>query len=391
MKILLLAPHPFFQNRGTPIAVRLLAEILAKNNHEVVIFTYPEGEDLDNPKIKIKRIQEKMGVKNVKPGPSWKKIFYDYYMYRELKQFLKHNQFDLIHAVEESAYMAKKLGPKYGLKYIYDMDSSMAQQIVEKFGFLKSVEFIFEQFEKTIIKNSIGVIPVCKALEDTVRKYDSNIPLQRLEDISLLPDELPKIEDEPALSDLKNKIIMYVGNLEVYQGIDLLMDGFAEANKEYKAAKLVIVGGNEADIDKYKQKGEKLGISNNLVFLGPKPIEHLKYYLSKADILASPRTRGFNTPMKIYSYLDSGKPVIATDLPTHTQVLTNSVSMLVEPKPMAMADGLVKLLSNEKLSAELAENAKKLVQAEFTMDAYERKLMSFYDKLIDNAKQNGKL
>ena len=49
------------------------------------------------------------------------------------------------------------------------------------------------------------------------------------------------------------------------------------------------------------------------------------------DILVSPRIRGTNTPLKIYSYLRSGKPIVATDLLTHTQVLSPDVARLVAP------------------------------------------------------------
>ena len=46
-------------------------------------------------------------------------------------------------------------------------------------------------------------------------------------------------------------------------------------------------------------------------------------------MLVSPRIRGTNTPLKIYSYLRSGKPIVATDLLTHTQVLSPEVARLV--------------------------------------------------------------
>ncbi|MBT7065178.1 MAG: glycosyltransferase, partial [Verrucomicrobia bacterium] len=46
MKILLLAPHPFYQERGTPIAVRLLAETLAADGHHVDLLSYHEGDNV---------------------------------------------------------------------------------------------------------------------------------------------------------------------------------------------------------------------------------------------------------------------------------------------------------------------------------------------------------
>ena len=63
-------------------------------------------------------------------------------------------------------------------------------------------------------------------------------------------------------------------------------------------------------------------------------------------MLASPRIRGTNTPLKIYSYLRSGKPIVATNLITHTQVLTPDIALLVEPEAEAFAAGLARLIDD---------------------------------------------
>lgn len=71
-------------------------------------------------------------------------------------------------------------------------------------------------------------------------------------------------------------------------------------------------------------------------FLGAQPVALLSaVYLAQADILVSPRSKGSNTPMKLYSYLASGKPILATNLWTHTQVLTAASAVLTEPRPRA--------------------------------------------------------
>ncbi|MEO0764260.1 MAG: glycosyltransferase, partial [Pseudomonadota bacterium] len=101
-----------------------------------------------------------------------------------------------------------------------------------------------------------------------------------------------------------------------------------------------------------------------------------------ADIVASPRTQGRNTPMKVYSYLDSGRPLIATRLYTHTQVLDDTIAMLVEPTPEGMADGLTRLLEDPGLRTRMAEAAQTRVQAEFSRAGYERKLNGFLDEQI---------
>ena len=56
MRILLLAPHPFFQNRGTPIDVLLVLKVLVeRENTHVDLVVYNEGEDVELPNLKTYR------------------------------------------------------------------------------------------------------------------------------------------------------------------------------------------------------------------------------------------------------------------------------------------------------------------------------------------------
>ena len=176
-------------------------------------------------------------------------------------------------------------------------------------------------------------------------------------------------------------LVMYVGNLEPYQGIDLLILGFRQALAEVPDAKLVIVGGREDDIVRYRALADRLGIASSVIFTGPRPIQHLDGLLRRADVLVSPRLKGLNTPMKIYSYLDSGAAVLATRLRTHTQVLDDDMAYLVDPEPAALGRGLARLLQDPALRNRLATSAKAYVQREHTPQAARRKLAAFYSTM----------
>jgi glycosyltransferase involved in cell wall biosynthesis len=150
-------------------------------------------------------------------------------------------------------------------------------------------------------------------------------------------------------------------------------------------AKLVIVGGREDDITRYRKRAAELGIRPAVHFLGPRPVSLLRDLLGEADVLVSPRLKGLNTPMKIYSYLDSGTAVLATRLPTHTQVLDEHTAYLVDPQPAALGDGLATLLRDPLLRDRLASAAKEYVQREFTPEVARRKLGAFYSRVESHA------
>jgi glycosyltransferase involved in cell wall biosynthesis len=190
---------------------------------------------------------------------------------------------------------------------------------------------------------------------------------------------------------MPNLILMYVGNLEAYQGIDLLLQSFALVVKKTHLAELVIIGGEASDIKKYQIQSVHLGIARKVEFWGPKPMKHLSEYLSDADILLSPRIKGRNTPMKLYSYLHSGKPVVATALPTHTQVLNSGVAMLVEPSPEAFANGILRLIEDPNLRSELGESGKRLVEEKFSYHAFREKLIGLFNWLETEIYHQGQI
>lgn len=384
MKILLLAPHPFFQARGTPLAVRMVLEFLSGRGHHVDVLTLHEGEDVSIPNCRIYRIPPIPGVRDVRPGFSAKKVLCDAAMLVSCLRMVRRRRYDLIHAVEESAFIAAAVGALSGVPYIYDMDSSLAEQMVEAFPRLHFVLPMLRYCESVAVRRSLGVLTVCAALEDVALGHDPDKPVGRVEDSTLLPPSTGRRTSNgyaPLPEDATHPLAMYVGNLERYQGIDLMLDGFRYALQRVPEASLVIVGGRDEDIQRYQGVADRLGIQSKVHFLGPRPVRVLPSLLRQADVLVSPRVKGLNTPMKIYSYLDSGTAVLATRLRTHTQVLDDRSAYLVDPDPEAFGTGLARLLNDQPLRHRLATHAKQYVQEEFTPEAARRKLATFYSAM----------
>lgn len=381
MNILLLAPQPFYQERGTPIAVKLLAQTLGELGHHVHLLVFAEGEEIVIPHVTIHRHIPIPGVSNIKPGLSLKKLICDFFFFLKCFRLVRKYDFQLIHAVEESVFMALVLKKLFKLPYVYDMDSCMSVQLIDKFPSLGVVRRIMEGLEGAAITGSTGVIAVCRALEETVKKHAPAKLVARLEDITLLENGNEGEENLRKVLGISGLILMYVGNFEKYQGIDLLLAALQEASVTTSNLHLVLIGGTQADSQVYRERAKQLGIESMVYFCGQRPVQQLGYYLGQADILVSPRTQGNNTPMKIYSYLDSGRPVLATRLPTHTQVLDGEISCLVEPTPGAMAEGISALAADKGMRDRLAAKAGQRVQEEYSFSAFQRKLKTFYEKL----------
>ena len=386
MKILFLAPQPFFTNRGTPIAVRAALQALAGQGHTIDVISYHEGEDVRIEGVTHHRTVKPPGVKRVPIGPSWQKALCDLFMLFKAVLMTRRSSYDVVHAVEESAFIAWLIRLLYGVPYIFDMDSLMSQQIVEKSKLLTPIAWVFGWMERRTIRRSQGVLAVCPALVDVAMRHHPT------GNVALLPDIPFSGSDDSGLPDAITQAtgtrLMYVGNLEGYQGIDLMLDAFAKVADTHGDAVLLIVGGSAEHIEHYKAKAGALCDRGRVVFVGPVPIDSLGAVLGFADILVSPRTQGNNTPMKIYSYLQSGKPVVATRLSTHTQVMNDDVSILVEPDAKAMAQGMSRLIGSADTRQKIGQAGRTYVEREFSEQRFRQRLQDFYDTLPSSDRPN---
>jgi len=117
-------------------------------------------------------------------------------------------------------------------------------------------------------------------------------------------------------------------------------------------------------------RGGSDGIGASTVFVGERPADEIPAYLKAADALGAPRSRGKNTPLKIYQYLRSGKPIVATNLLTHTQVLDAAVAELTDPTSEAFGAGILRVLRDRDRAAAISRAARALATRATPYEAY---------------------
>jgi glycosyltransferase involved in cell wall biosynthesis len=385
MNILLIAPNPFYQERGTPIAIKLMLETLCKAGHRIDVLTYHEGQDLVIPGLKIYRILKIPIIKNIPVGFSLKKVVCDVFLSLMIFKKLYKSNYHVIHAVEESIFPAIVANAFSKKKLIYDMDSSIVDQLLEKWQFLNNFNSFLYKFEKFAVRYSHAVFAVCDDLVKRAHFYYPEKQVFLIEDAPLMSenDTSHTVENLRLLYGIKGHLALYVGNLEHYQGIDLMIKSIALI-KSNLDLNLIIIGGIEKDIHEYKSLAKNLKILDRVHFMGQKPVACLNGYLKQADVLVSPRKTGNNTPLKIYSYLAAGKAILATDIRSHTQVLNPTCALLVAPEEKAIAQGLNQLLENFQLMKSLAEAGQSLAEKTYSLHEFRRKVLSAYSKLEED-------
>ncbi len=160
--------------------------------------------------------------------------------------------------------------------------------------------------------------------------------------MSRRPDRRSRFAQAWGIADAA-PLALYTGTFEAYQGVDMLIDAVAMLVGQRPEVRVLVVGGEPAQVEQAKARAASSGAAAAMVFTGQQPAKEIPGFVQAADLLVSPRIRGTNTPLKIYSYLRSGKPIVATNLLTHTQVLTPAIARLVDPKPEPFAAAMLEL------------------------------------------------
>jgi len=383
--MLVVAPHPFFTPRGTPFSVYYRTLVLAEKGVRIDLLTYHPGQDVDIPGVRIVRIPRIAFLEPVPVGPSMKKMFLDVFVLLWTIGMLVKHRYGVVHAHEESVFWCRVLKPIFGFRLIYDMHSSLPQQL-ENFGFTKSKILIgiFRFMEDSCLRAADAVITICPDLRDYA--LQQGVPERKhfliensiFDDVRLKEGSGPSAVADPEAVEIvfspRTPTMVYAGTFEKYQGIDLVIKAFARITAKHPRARLVLAGGTPEQVAAMKALANAEGLADQCVFTGRVSKKTALRLNREADILLSPRIDGTNTPLKVYEQLASGKPLIATRIWSHTQVLDDECCFLVDPDPESIAAGMSEVLSKPEEAKRRAENAQTLYEHKYARPIYEAKI-----------------
>jgi glycosyltransferase involved in cell wall biosynthesis len=388
VRILMLAPEPFFEPRGTPFSEYHRIKALGELGHHVDLVTYPIGRDVELANLRIFRSVRPPFVRSVRVGPSLPKLFLDLLMLPTIARRVWSDRYDAIHSHEEMGLVGVWLARWMRVPHVYDMHSSLPQQL-SNFAYpgRRWMRRLFGWIEDQMVRKSQVVITICQELQDTVTAMGVGSRSHLIENVmggdvdeppSRSPQEIRKawgIADGAPLA-------LYTGTFEPYQGVEMLTAAATIVARQRPDARILVVGGEPAQVELAKHRAEASEAGRIMVFTGQQPAREIPGFVEAADILVSPRIRGTNTPLKIYSYLRSGRPIVATNLVTHTQVLTPETARLVAPEPAEFAQAILDLMSHREERDRLAAEAQRLVAAKYSRDVYLRRTAEVYNRLL---------
>lgn len=241
--------------------------------------------------------------------------------------------------------------------------------------------------EAFVYQNADGIITLTSKLKELIQE---RFPHSRR--ISAIPDgvDLTRYPFQP-LPPQGEKLVLYIGSLHPWKGIE----GLIKAMTYLPEVKLRIVGGKPGRIKELKALALSEGVFNRVEFTGyVAPRDRFEHF-AQASVFALPFSKAsiasaFTSPLKLFEYMASGRPIVASDLPSLREVLIDGENaLLVQPEdPRALAAGIQRVLEDQALAEKLVAQARKDVE-QYTWEERGRRIVQFIQEVLEDRRRRG--
>lgn len=383
-RVLVVAPQPFFQERGTPIALLHVVRSLSDLGFNVDILTYPLGESLVIPDVRYFRVPNLLRFRTIPIGLSFRKVWLDVFLWRELRRLLRTGEYDCVHAVEEAAFFAVLVARPLGVPVVYDMQSSMVEQLWRHWPLRFGPVRRFVQWCERWLLRSVDRVACSAGLENRVRRHVADAHVLRWTFPGTYQESAASARDElrAELGIRRDQmVVVYTGNFAEYQGVMELAEAITRVCAACPQVVFVFVGGGIHEAGAVGRRLESTVPREAYRMVPRQPASRMPKYLAAADIAVSPRRHGSNLPLKVIEYLAAGLPIVATNITAHTTLLDDEIALLVEPDPAGIARGTITLLQDVERRVRYRAAAKDFASRHLGTAAFHLSVAHLYDSL----------
>ncbi len=392
LDILMLSPTMFFADYGAHVRILEETQILQKLGHRVTILAYPNGRDVEG--ITVRRCWGVPFNYRVIVGSSRHKIYLDILLgIMALWHVLRHKP-DIIHAhLHEGGLIGWILSKLTGAPLVFDFQGSLTAEMVDhnflapQSAFCKLLRWL-----ETRIDHAADVILTSSTHAAGLLTEQFGIPPGKIDPTpdcvgadTFCPDNFSTKETQQLKESLNipshKKIIVYLGVLAPYQGIDKLLKALTILNQSRDDFHLLLMG--YPSVEQYKAKARQLGLSQQVTFTNKVPYNEAARYLALGDIATAPKMSATEGSGKILNYMAMALPTIAFNMPVSREFLGDGGIYATEVSSQALAAALNRALDlSTDERTRLGQYLRRRVINYFSWDKAGKQIEAVYKALL---------
>jgi glycogen synthase len=265
---------------------------------------------------------------------------------------------DIIHAHSPAlnGIPALRVGKKLNIPVVYEVRAFWEDAAVDHGTTAEgSLRYRLTRMQETfVLKRAQAVTTICEGLrQDIVAR---GVPAAQ---VTVIPNAVdaqsfvPRQAAEPALQEklglVGNKVMGFLGSYYAYEGLDLLLEALPLVLKQEPNARILLVGGGPQE-GNLKAQAKKLGIEDNVIFVGRVPHSEVNRYYDLIDVLVYPRhsmrLTELVTPLKPLEAMAQKHLLLASDVGGHKELIEHGKTgfLFKAGDAQALADATILLL-----------------------------------------------
>lgn len=395
MRILAIAPTGFFADYGCHVRIRGQMTALAARGHSVRIVTYPSGRDVDNlptcrPPLWPRR-------RDMPVGSSWRKVLLDGALApAALAAALRFpgGAPDIIHAfLHEGALIGVPIARLLGAPLVFDFQGSLTAEMLDHRFLTPQSPLLppLRRLERWIDHRPQAILASSHRAAQLLTEC-FHVPRQR---IHTVPDSVdpaafrPRPELPPERLDALRQrlelpagrpVLVYLGLLAPYQGIDLLLAAMHHLAHEITPPFCLIMG--FPNVAPYQALADALGVRQHVRFTGAVPYEEAPRYLALGDLAVAPKLSATEGSGKLLTYMAAGLPVVAFDTPVHREYLGNLGYYALPGDIASLTSAIRQALAAPVQAAQRGALLRQQVESHYTWDTAAGQIETVYRAVL---------
>jgi len=366
LNIAMVAACPFSAAQGSQVYIQQMSEALVKRGHRVHLICYHFGEHHQKFNFEINRIPRITSYYRFRAGPSFQKPLLDFMLFLKLWQVVKKEAIDIIHAHNYEAPLAGLLVKRLtGIPVIFNSHNVLSDELYTYFRLkfskrlAKSLAHYLDtyipkkaDFCITVSQEAVSFFKAKGVAPDRIRFIPPGIDYHNTK--ACTPRAVREKYDLRA-----QPLIIYTGNLDGYQNIELLFHSIKRVSKSLAEFTVVMV--TNSDYNKYKKLAKEIGIDRYILFFYSLTFNQTQEILAIADIAVSPRTSWSGFPIKLLNYMAAGKAIVASEGSAKGIEHLHNGLVIKNGDSEGFAHAILQLIKDPELVKKLGRNARKTV------------------------------